>query len=291
MDILVRAIDEQAKVRIFACRSTNLVEEARRIHDTSKTATAALGRALTAAALMAENLKNDKDTITINIRGTGEIGQIVATAKPNGIVKGYVNNPQADAEIRESDGKLDVRKIVGNGTLTIVADQGLKEPYVGKVELVSGEIAEDLANYFYQSDQVPSVVSLGVLVDVDYTVKEAGGFILQLMPDADEEYISKIEDNISKLPSVTTILSEGLEPEDIVKEVLKGFEIKFLDRKEIRFQCDCSREKVEDSLASIKKEELQKIIEEDGKAEVVCHFCNTKYNFTKEELTALVEKL
>lgn len=291
MDILVRAIDEQAKVRIFACRSTNLVEEARRIHDTSKTATAALGRTLTAAALMAENLKNDKDTITINIRGTGEIGQIVATAKPNGIVKGYVNNPQADAEIRESDGKLDVRKIVGNGTLTIVADQGLKEPYVGKVELVSGEIAEDLANYFYQSDQVPSVVSLGVLVDVDYTVKEAGGFILQLMPDADEEYISKIEDNISKLPSVTTMLSEGLEPEDIVKEVLKGFEIKFLDRKEIRFQCDCSREKVEDSLASIKKEELQKIIEEDGKAEVVCHFCNTKYNFTKEELTALVEKL
>lgn len=291
MDYLVRAIDEDAKVRIFACNSTDMVEEARKIHNTSKTATAALGRTLTAAALMSENLKNEADTLTINIKGDGDIGQIVVTTKANGVVKGYVNNPLADADIRESDGKLDVGKIVGKGTLTIVSDHGLKEPYIGKVELVSGEIAEDLANYFYQSDQVPSVVSLGVLVDVDYTVRDSGGFILQLMPGAGEECISKIEENLSKLKSVTTMLDEGMTPEEIVESVMNGFKIKFLDKKEIGFNCDCSREKVEDSLISIGKDELNKIIEEDKSAEVVCHFCNTKYYFEEDDLKNIIEKI
>ena len=192
---------------------------------------------------MSENLKNEADTLTLNIKGDGDIGQIVVTAKANGIVKGYVNNPMADADIRESDGKLDVGKIVGKGTLTVVADQGLKEPYIGKVELISGEIAEDLANYFYRSDQVPSVVSLGVLVDVDYSVKAAGGFILQLMPGADDECISKIEQNISKIKSITSMLDEGMTPEQIVEAVMSGFEIKILDKKGIGFNCDCSFEK------------------------------------------------
>lgn len=291
MDYLVRAIDKDAQVRIFACSSKDMVEKAREIHNTSKTATAALGRTLTAAALMSENLKNEADTLTLNIKGDGDIGQIVVTAKANGIVKGYVNNPMADADIRESDGKLDVGKIVGNGTLTVVADQGLKEPYIGKVELISGEIAEDLANYFYRSDQVPSVVSLGVLVDVDYTVKAAGGFILQLMPGADDECISKIEENISKLKSITSMLDRGMTPEQIVEAVMSGFEIKILDEKEIGFNCDCSLEKVEDSLISLGKDELEAIIEEDGKAEVMCHFCNSKYNFSKEKLTSILKNM
>lgn len=291
MDYLVRAIDKDAQVRIFACNSKNMVETARNIHNTSKTATAALGRTLTAAALMSENLKNEADTLTLNIKGDGGIGQIVVTAKANGVVKGYVNNPMADCEIRESDGKLDVGRIVGNGTLTVVADQGLKEPYIGKVELISGEIAEDLANYFYRSDQVPSVVSLGVLVDVDYTVRAAGGFILQLMPGADDECISKIEENISKLKAITTMLDEGLTPEQIIEHVMDGFEIKFLDKKEIGFNCDCSREKVEDSLISIGKDELKAIIEEDGKAEVICHFCNEKYSFNEEELENILNSI
>ncbi|EGY79707.1 Hsp33 family molecular chaperone HslO [Peptoniphilus indolicus] len=291
MDYLVRAIDKDAQVRIFACSSKNMVEKSREIHNTSKTATAALGRSLTAAALMSENLKNEADTLTLNIKGDGDIGQIVVTAKANGIVKGYVNNPMADADIRESDGKLDVGKIVGKGTLTVVADQGLKEPYIGKVELISGEIAEDLANYFYRSDQVPSVVSLGVLVDVDYSVKAAGGFILQLMPGADDECISKIEQNISKIKSITSMLDEGMTPEQIVEAVMSGFEIKILDKKGIGFNCDCSFEKVEDSLISLGKGELKAIIEEDGRAEVMCHFCNSKYNFSKEELTSILESM
>lgn len=291
MDYLVRAIDVDGKIRIFACDSTNMVEESRKVHNTSKTATAALGRTLTAAALMSENLKNEKDTLTINIRGDGDIGQIVVTTKSNGVVKGYVNNPYADAEIRLSDGKLDVGKIVGKGTLTVVSDQGLKEPYIGKVQLVSGEIAEDLASYFYQSDQVPSVVSLGVLIDVDYTVKRAGGYILQLMPGADEECISKIEENISNLKSVTTMLDEGMTPEDIINAVMKGFDLKFLDKKDISYNCDCSREKVEDSLISIGKEQLLNIIEEDGQAEVVCHFCNKKYNFSEDDLKNLIKTI
>ncbi|MDY2986892.1 MAG: Hsp33 family molecular chaperone HslO [Peptoniphilus sp.] len=291
MDYLVRAIDKDAQVKIFACSSKNMVEKAREIHNTSKTATAALGRTLTAAALMSENLKNEADTLTINIKGDGDIGQIIATAKMNGIVKGYVNNPMADADIRESDGKLDVGKIVGKGTLTVVADQGLKEPYIGKVELISGEIAEDLANYFYRSDQVPSVVSLGVLVDVDYSVKAAGGFILQLMPGANDECISKIEENIYKLKSITSMLDRGMTPEQIVEAVMSGFEIKILDEKEIGFNCDCSLEKVEDSLISLGKDELEAIIEEDGKAEVMCHFCNSKYNFSKEKLTSILKNM
>lgn len=291
MDYLVRAIDKDAQVKIFACSSKNMVEKAREIHNTSKTATAALGRTLTAAALMSENLKNEADTLTINIKGDGDIGQIIATAKMNGIVKGYVNNPMADADIRESDGKLDVGKIVGKGTLTVVADQGLKEPYIGKVELISGEIAEDLANYFYRSDQVPSVVSLGVLVDVDYSVKAAGGFILQLMPGANDECISKIEENIYKLKSITSMLDRGMTPEQIVEAVMSGFEIKILDEKEIGFNCDCSLEKGEDSLISLGKDELEAIIEEDGKAEVMCHFCNSKYNFSKEKLTSILKNM
>lgn len=291
MDYLVRAIDKDAQVKIFACSSKNMVEKAREIHNTSKTATAALGRTLTAAALMSENLKNEADTLTINIKGDGDIGQIIATAKMNGIVKGYVNNPMADADIRESDGKLDVGKIVGKGNLTVVADQGLKEPYIGKVELISGEIAEDLANYFYRSDQVPSVVSLGVLVDVDYSVKAAGGFILQLMPGANDECISKIEENIYKLKSITSMLDRGMTPEQIVEAVMSGFEIKILDEKEIGFNCDCSLEKVEDSLISLGKDELEAIIEEDGKAEVMCHFCNSKYNFSKEKLTSILKNM
>ena len=291
MDYLVKAVDKDGFVKISAANTKNTVEKARKLHNLSKTASAALGRTLTAGLIMASDLKNEKDSITINIDGSGDIGRIVVTGKNDGKIKGYVNNPSADAKIREVDNKLDVSKIVGQGTLTVVTDLGLKEPYVGRVNLVSGEIAEDLVNYFYISEQVGSVVNLGVLVDVDYTIKESGGFILQLMPGAGEEIISKIESNIKNMKSYTSLLDEGNNPEDIMKMVLKGFDTKELERKNIEFSCDCSREKVVDSLISIGKKEIEDIIKEDGKAEVVCHFCNSKYLFSKKDLEDILEKM
>ena len=291
MDYIIRAINKEKDVKIQVAITTELVEKARKTHNLTKTASAVLGRTLSAGIILAEDMKNEKDSITVNINGDGPIGRIVATAKNNGKIKGYVQNPNADAEVRESDGKLDVSGLVGKGTLTVVRDLGMREPYVGQVPLVSGEIAEDFANYLYTSDQVPSVVGLGVLVDTDLTIKSSGGFILQLMPGASEETICKIEENLKDLPTVTQMIESGFTAEDILNRVMQGFEMKILNKKEISFDCDCSKEKVEDALVSLGTKEIEEIIKEDKKAEIQCHFCNTFYNFDEEDLNKILLKI
>lgn len=291
MDYIIRAINKEKDVKIQVAITTELVEKARKTHNLTKTASAVLGRTLSAGIILAEDMKNEKDSITVNINGDGPVGRIVATAKNNGKIKGYVQNPNADADVRESDGKLDVSGLVGNGTLTVVRDLGMREPYVGQVPLVSGEIAEDFANYLYTSDQVPSVVGLGVLVDTDLTIKSSGGFILQLMPGTSEETICKIEENLKDLPTVTQMIESGFNAEDILNRVMQGFEMKILNKKEISFDCDCSKEKVEDALVSLGTKEIEEIIKEDKKAEIQCHFCNTFYNFDEEDLNKILLKI
>ncbi|MBC8591287.1 Hsp33 family molecular chaperone HslO [Wansuia hejianensis] len=287
-DYLIRGTDELGRIRVLVATSTNMVEKARQKHNTSPTATAALGRSLTAGVLMGAMMKNEKDVLTIKIAGDGPAGNIYIVAKNNGIVKGYISNPGADLPSR-SDGKLDVGGLVGkNGNITTMMDLGLKEPYIGQSNLVTGEIAEDLANYYMYSEQQPSAVSLGVLVDKDISVRAAGGYIIQLLPGISDEEIDKVEKSLSKIKPVSTMIDEGMTPEEVLREILGDFNIKILDKISIDFQCDCSRNKIEKVLMSLGKKELNDIIEEDEKAEVVCHFCNTKYQFNKEELINLI---
>ncbi|HHY90980.1 MAG TPA: Hsp33 family molecular chaperone HslO, partial [Clostridiales bacterium] len=272
---VLRAIAGNKNIRAFAAITTGLVEEARKIHDTTPVATAALGRTLTAAAMMGLMLKGGKDKLSIQISGDGPLKQILAVADAKGNVKGYVVEPHVDLPLRE-DGKLDVGKAVGkNGKMIVIKDLGLKEPYIAQSRLVSGEIAEDLTAYFAYSEQQPSAVGLGVLVDRDYTVKAAGGFILQLMPEADDQTIEKLEKRLSEIPSITTIIQEEADGKRILENVLEGFDIEILEQAEVRFACDCSEERLESALISVGAEELKKMIEEDGHAELICHFCNT----------------
>lgn len=287
-DYIIRGINKDKTFRLFVARTTNLVEKARRIHNTSPTATAALGRALTAAVMMGITMKGEKDSLTFKIKGDGPIGSIVTVANSKGEVKGYVDNPHVDIPSR-SDGKLDVGGLVDrNGQLVVIKDLGLKEPYVGMANLISGEIAEDLVNYFYISEQQPSAISLGVLVDKDISVKAAGGYMLQLLPDVAEEDIDRIEEILGKAKPVSTLINEGLTPEEIMEELFGEFDMDILEKKFIDFECNCQREKIEDMLLSLGKEEIEDMIKKDGKAEVVCHFCNSKYLFSKEDLYKLI---
>ncbi|HLR20927.1 MAG TPA: Hsp33 family molecular chaperone HslO [Tissierellaceae bacterium] len=287
-DYLIRAIDKKGMIRIFAANTTNTVEAARRAHDTSPTATAALGRSLTAGVMMGSMMKNDNDSLTLKIAGDGPAGKILVVSKNDGKVKGYMDNPKADLPSR-ANGKLDVGGIVGrNGTITTTMDLGLKDPYVGQANLVSGEIAEDLANLYAVSEQQPSVVSLGVLVDKDISTKAAGGYIIQLLPGVSEGDIDKIEESLKTIEPASVMIDKGFSPEDIIKKLLKNFEIKILDRIELEYKCDCSREVTEKVIKSLGKEEIKTIIEEDGGAEIVCHFCNTKYQFDEENLSKLL---
>lgn len=289
-DYFIRALDKSAKIRAFIGVTTNMVEEARDIHQTSPTASAALGRALTAGVLMGAMMKNQKDTLTLRISGDGPGGTILVVAKNSGRVKGDITNPIADLPSRP-DGKLDVGGLVGrNGTITTIMDLGLKEPYVGQSKLISGEIAEDLANYYLYSEQQPSAVSLGVLVDKDISVKAAGGYIIQLLPGLSDEEIQIIEKRLSKIEPVSTMIDNGLSPEEIMDKILGDFSMSVLDKKDIEYQCDCSRDKIEKVIISLGKREIEDIIKEDGKAEVVCHFCNTKYQFSKENLEELLSE-
>lgn len=289
-DYLIRAIDKSGTIRLFAASTTNLVEEARRIHETSPTVTAALGRTLTISAMMGKMMKNDKDILTLKINGNGPAGMIMAVANNKGEVKGVVNNPKADLPARSSDGKLDVGGIVGdNGTLTVIMDLGLKEPYVGQTSLVTGEIAEDIANYYMVSEQIPSVVSLGVLVDKDISCRAAGGFMIQLLPNTKEEDIVKIEKAIENLEPVSSMIDSGMSPEDIMNRVLGDFEMELLDKSPLEYYCNCNREKIESVIVSLGNQEIEDIIEEDNHAEVVCHFCNTKYQFDEKDLKALLD--
>ncbi len=289
IDYMVRGIDETGSIRIFASSTTNLVEHARKIHKTSPVATAALGRVITASLLLGDTLKNDNDKVSVQVTGDGLIKNILAISNSNGEVKGYISNPQADIPLK-SKGKLDVGGAIGNGTLTIIKDLGMKEPYVGQTQLVSGEIAEDLAHYFAHSDQQPSVVALGVLVDRDYTVKAAGGYIIQVLPNPEEEVIAKLEENIAKVDSVSTLIEKGYTPEDIIEYVCEGLSMKILEKKDLKFVCDCCEERVEGALVSIGEKDLIEIIEEDGQAEICCEFCDTKYQFDKDNLMNILEK-
>ena len=286
-DYLVRAIAATGQVRAFAAYTKNTVETARQAHNTSPVVTAGLGRLLTAGAMMGSMMKGDRDVLTIKAEGSGPVGHYLVTADSKGNVKGYAANPNVILPANAA-GKLDVGGSLGVGLLTVIKDLGLKEPYTGTCELVSGEIAEDLTYYFASSEQTPSSVGLGVLMTKDNTVNVAGGFIIQLMPDATEETISIVEEKISTIKSVTSMLENGLDPEGIINLILGGLDPEILDKMPVRFYCNCSKERVSKALIAIGRKELDNIIEENEPIEVKCHFCNKAYNFTVDELKKLV---
>ena len=289
-DYCIRVTTGNKEVRAFFASTKNMVETARDFHNTTKVATAALGRTLTATSMMGLMMKNKGDKITVIIKGGGPIGTILTSSNANGIVKGYVTNPDVEVE-NYANGKLNVAGAVGNqGTIRVIKDLGLREPYNGEYEMVSGEIAEDLTYYFTVSEQTPSAVSLGVLTRAD-EVEEAGGFIVQMMPDASEETISTIERNLSGIQSVTQMLSQGLTPEDMMNIVLKDLEPSILDKIDVAFECDCSKERVAEVFVAIGRDELKAIIEEDKGAEVGCQFCESKYSFSEEELKEIYDNM
>lgn len=278
-------------IRVYACITTELVNHAQKIHHTYPTATAALGRTLTAASMMgASGLKNEDDSITVQIKGDGPLGFVVAVADSRGNVRGYVQNPYVDRPLN-SKGKLDVGGAVGAGYLSVVRDLGLKEPYVGQVPLVSGEIAEDITMYYAQSEQTPTATALGVLVDTDNSVLAAGGFLIQLMPGATDETAKKLERILENIPPVTTMIKDGLGVDDLIFKITDGFDM-LIENKELhpKYECKCSKERMEKALISIGEEELLGIIEEQGEAELSCQFCDNKYTFSKEELQQLLER-
>lgn len=310
-DYVIKATSGNGEIRAYVGNTREMVEQARINHNTTKVATAALGRTLTATSMMGLMMKNEKDELTVIIKGGGPIGTILATADAKGMVRGYVQNPDVQVE-NYPNGKLNVAGAVGtDGYVQVIKDLGLKEPYIGSYPLVSGEIAEDFTHYFALSEQTPSVVSLGVLTRntevervmtnedgseehvlcQEFDVEQAGGFIVQLMPFASEETIATLENNIKDIPSVTTLLKAGNKPEDIVEMLLKDLEPKILDVCEVGFECNCSKDRTGKVLQSIGEKELQAIIDEDKQAEVTCHFCNNKYHFTEEELVELLNDI
>lgn len=288
-DYIVRATAAEGTVRAVAAVTTNMVREAQVTHGLSQVASAALGRTLTAAAIMSMSLKNPKDKLTIQIKGDGPLEGIVVVTDTFANVRGYVYNPHVYVPLNDQ-GKLDVAGAVGkDGYLNVIKDLGLKEPYVGYVKLVTGEIGDDLAYYFAYSEQVPSVVSLGVLVHNDETVINAGGFFIQLMPGAGDDIIDFIENKIKEIPSVSALLSEGKRPEEILELILGEKDIKFVDSMECRYICNCSKDRMERAIISLGREEIKSIIEEQHEAELHCHFCNKKYHFNEAELKELLE--
>ncbi len=290
-DYLVRAASDEGFVRAFACCSTNTVQKAFEYHNTTPVATAALGRLLSAASMMGAMLKGEKDLVTLQMTGNGPLGRVLAVSGPDLKVKGYVGNPSADLPLRP-DGKLNVGGAIGtDGFLTVITDLGLKEPHIGKIPLVTGEIGDDLAKYYAISEQVPSVVALGVLVDKDYCVKCSGGFILQVMPGAEDAVIDKLEENLTKIKSVTEMMDSGMTPEDILGVALDGIDFHITDKQDMEYLCNCSKERVRKVLASVGETELKAIIEEDGKAEMCCHFCPEKYVFEKAELEEILSEI
>lgn len=288
-DYIVRATAAGSQIRAFAATTRELVETARQAHNTSPVATAALGRLLTGGAMMGVMMKGEEDILTIQVRGDGPIGGITVTADAKGNVKGYVNNPNVWLPAN-SRGKLDVGKAVGHGSLSVIKDMGLKEPYVGQTELQTGEIAEDLTYYFAASEQVPSSVGLGVLMEKNNTVKQAGGFLIQLMPFTDEAVIETLEKRLAEIPPVTTMLDEGLTPEQILEKLFEGMDMEINETMPARFFCNCSKERVSRALISVGRGELADMIHEGKEIEVNCHFCGKNYTFSVEELKELLRK-
>ena len=278
-DYIVRASLANDSVRAFAISSTHLVAEARERHRTLPGVTAALGRLLSAGAIMGSMMKGDKDIVTVSLKGDGPAGYITVTADSHGHVKGFPGNPNVDIPRKYAE-KLDVGTAVGRGLLTVSYDLGLKEPYSGQVEIQTGEVAEDLAYYFTVSEQLPSAVGLGVMVDTDSSVKHAGGFIVQLLPDAPEDVIELLEKKLANLEPVTTMMEQGMTPEEMLLHIFEGVDIEFTERHDVKFYCDCSKEKVKRALAAISDKDLQDIVNDDEDIEVKCFFCNTAYKFS-----------
>jgi len=287
-DYIVRATAAGSQIRAFAATTRELVEHARQIHNTSPVATAALGRLLTGGAMMGSMMKGEKDVLTIQMKGDGPIEGVIVTADSSANVKGYVGNPNVIIPPNYL-GKLDVGAAIGYGTMFVSKDLGLKEPYNSQLPLTTSEVAEDLTYYFAKSEQVPSAVALGVLMEKDNTVKQAGGFIIQLMPFADEKIIEALEGKIAKITSVTSLLEKGLTPEQILEEVLEGFDIEFLDTIPTKFDCNCSKKKVTKALIGVGRKGLKEMIDDGEPIEVNCHFCNTHYVFEIDELKALLK--
>lgn len=282
-DYIVRATAANNQIRAFAATTCQMVEHARQIHNTSPVATAALGRLLTGGAMMGIMMKGEKDVLTIMMRGDGPINGVTVTADSLGNVKGYVGNPSVIIPPNYL-GKLDVGGAIGYGTLTVIKDMGMKEPYSSQLALTTSEVAEDLTYYFASSEQVPSAVALGVLMEKNNTVKQAGGFIIQLMPFADENIVKLLEEKISKITSVTKLLEEGMTPEEILEEVLGDFGVEIKDIIPTQYLCNCSKKKVEKVLISLGKNEIEDIVKDGKNIEVNCHFCNTNYNFTIDDM-------
>ena len=288
MDYIVRAAADNDHIRAFAATTREMTEKARVAHNSSPVVTAALGRLLTAGAMMGITMKGDNDILTLQVKGNGAMQGLTVTADSKGHVKGYPVEPLVLLPPRESDHKLDVSGALGRGTLRVIKDLGLKEPYVGEVDLVTSEIAEDLTYYFAQSEQTPSSVGLGVLMNKDNTVKEAGGFIIQLMPDVSDATIDRLEANLKSISSVTELLDEGKTPEDILGLLLDGLEMTVLEKVPTEFKCDCSPEKIEKALIATGRDELQSMIDEGKEIEMACSFCNKKYIVSVEELKRLL---
>ena len=287
-DYIVRAAAANTQIRAFAAVTTELVEEARRRHGTSPVATAALGRLLTGGVMMGSMMKNEEDMLTLQIKCSGQIGGLTVTADSQGNVKGYVHNP--DVMLPPKNGKLDVGGALGQGVLTVIKDMGLKEPYSGQTILQTGEIAEDLTYYFATSEQVPSSVGLGVLMEKDNTVRCAGGFIVQVMPFIEDKVLEKLEANIQKIQSVTSMLDNGHTPEEMLGQVLEGLDLEITDTLPAGFHCNCSKERIEKAITSIGKKEIQSMIDDGKEIEVKCHFCNKAYTYSVEELKDLLKK-
>lgn len=286
-DYIIRATAADNSIRAFAATTRETVEYARKCHNTSPVATAALGRLLTAGSMMGSMMKGEKDLLTLQIKGTGAIGGITVTADSAGHVKGYVDEPIVLLPANAA-GKLDVSGAIGPGTLTVIRDIGMKEPYIGQTDLISGEIAEDLTYYYAASEQVPSSVALGVLMSMENTVKQAGGFIIQLMPDTDDSVIDELEERLKSVGPVTTMLEQGMAPENILEEVLGSFGVNVMDKMPTAFRCNCSRERVEKALISVGRSELESMISDGKPIEMNCHFCNTFYRYDIDELRELL---
>lgn len=286
-DTLIRAICKNAEIKFTAVRTTELVERARQIHHTLPLATAALGRTLTAASMMGRELKDDNGSVTLQIKGNGILGTITAVGESDGCVRGYLQNPAAELPLRE-DGHLAVGEGVGRGYLMVIKDIGVGEPFTGTTALHNGEIAEDVTKYFAESEQIPSAVALGVLVNTDQSVRQAGGYIVQLMPGAADEDIDRLEQNIAKAGAFTTMLEKGMSLEEIAHAVLDGFEVEFLEEVPVSYKCGCSHAKVTRALISMGKDELTRLRDEEDGIEVTCQFCDKVYNLTRDDIDVLL---
>lgn len=290
-DYIIRAINKDKSIRVFIATTTNLVEEARKTHNTSATASAALGRVLTAASIMGIMLKGEKDKISLQFKGNGPLKTILAVANSKGDVKGYIGNPEVDLPPKEN-GKLDVGSAVGNsGRLIVIRDLGLKEPYIGQSNIVSGEIAEDIANYFVISEQQPSAVALGTFINEDLTVAAAGGFIIQVLPNISEDDLSLLEYKIQNMTPISTLIKSGYSPEEMLDGLFGDMHMDILGKQEVSLQCDCNKDKLERALISVGKDEINDMINEDNGATLTCHFCNKEYKFDVDDLEKLLSEI